>query len=221
MADSELHRIAAQVRAAWRVSRDPVNMAGELIVRAVELGAFPELASTLAVITGLSGDELAAGWPADSIRKATTRSAAVFVAACELCNVPVTFSLAPEDLARDYEMLADRIVAWGDVLETTLADNRGAGEGKTPKQPAPSKVWLAHAMLLVRDHPDWSNARIAGEVHKHPSTLSRCPEYRAAARLARNNHPGPRRGHLDIDEETGQRGVQAYSNDPEDRDWDE
>ena len=44
--------------------------------------------------------------------------------------------------------------------------------------------WLATAMLLVRDHPEWSDAEIARRVSKAPSTLSRSPEYQAAAAMA-------------------------------------
>ena len=49
-------------------------------------------------------------------------------------------------------------------------------------------------MLLVNDHPDWSNARIAEEVGKSRSTLSRSKYYREAARLARAPVRTPRRG---------------------------
>lgn len=41
--------------------------------------------------------------------------------------------------------------------------------------------WLARAMLLVKDHPDWKDKQIADSVGKHPSTLSRSPEYKFAA----------------------------------------
>jgi len=75
--------------------------------------------------------------------------------------------------------------------------------------------WLAQAMLLVRDHPDWSNAAIAKSVGKNPSTLSRSPTYQAAAAMARSDKSGLRRGHVTVDSETGSRDVDASYCDPE------
>jgi len=48
------------------------------------------------------------------------------------------------------------------------------------------RKWLGHAILLVRDFPEWSNAKIAREVGKHPSTLSRSSEFKAFADGCRN-----------------------------------
>lgn len=45
--------------------------------------------------------------------------------------------------------------------------------------------WLANAMLQVQAHPDWTDARIALEVGKHKSTLSRNKTYQMAAAAAR------------------------------------
>jgi hypothetical protein len=45
--------------------------------------------------------------------------------------------------------------------------------------------WLAEAMLTVKDHPDWPDATIAERVGINKSQLSRSPEYRAAASMAR------------------------------------
>ena len=48
------------------------------------------------------------------------------------------------------------------------------------------RKWLGHAVMLVRDFPSWSNARIAREVGKHPSTLCRSSEFQAVADQYRN-----------------------------------
>lgn len=72
-------------------------------------------------------------------------------------------------------------------------------------------IWLATAMLLVRDHPGWSDAEIARRVGKNKSTLSRSKEYQAAATMARGAKEDRRRGHRTVDLETGQRDVEAYS----------
>ena len=47
------------------------------------------------------------------------------------------------------------------------------------------RKWLGHAMIVVREFPEWSNAKIAREVGKHPSTLSRSKEFQIAAGVAR------------------------------------
>jgi len=69
--------------------------------------------------------------------------------------------------------------------------------------------WLAEALLLVRDHPEWSDTKIAEQVGKHPSTLSRCDEYQAAAALARRQRSDLPRGYRDADSGA----LEAYSDD--------
>lgn len=85
--------------------------------------------------------------------------------------------------------------------------------------------WLAEAMLLVMENPDWSDARIAGKVGKDPSTLSRAPEYRTAAaraRAARGTKHDIARGHQ-VRSDDGLLDVEAVSSkdDPAEMDWDE
>jgi hypothetical protein len=72
---------------------------------------------------------------------------------------------------------------------------------------------LAEAMLLVRDHPDWTDRKIAKEVNLNPGTLSRDETYQRAAQIARASKAGKsrsRRGHVKIDDETGRADVEAY-----------
>ncbi|MCG3138805.1 MAG: hypothetical protein HJJLKODD_02674 [Phycisphaerae bacterium] len=71
------------------------------------------------------------------------------------------------------------------------------------------REWLAKGMLLVRDHPDRSDARIAQQLGIDRSTLSRCPEYRAAAAMARGQASGLPRGFRVTSDESS--GVEAYS----------
>lgn len=93
------------------------------------------------------------------------------------------------------------------------------GQPDKPKQPAlpPADntesrgMWLARAMLLVRDHPDWSNAEIARQVSKHPSTLARSLEYQVAAALARGSKADHLRGHIVADPKSGLRDVEAIA----------
>lgn len=93
------------------------------------------------------------------------------------------------------------------------------GEGVIAKPTAPKNKsverakWLAMAMLLVRDHPDWSNAKIAEHVDKNRSTLSRSREFRIAATMARGDKSDRHRGHITVDPDSGQQDVEAYSDD--------
>lgn len=76
---------------------------------------------------------------------------------------------------------------------------------------SPRLEWLAKAMLIVKEHPDWSDRRIADAAGIGPSTLSRSPEYQASAQLARQPKKLPPKGHVDIDPETRKRrGIEAY-----------
>jgi hypothetical protein len=75
-------------------------------------------------------------------------------------------------------------------------------------------------MLLVHDHPEWSDAHIAYQVNKNPGTLSRSREYQAAAAMARGDKADRHKGHITVDPQSGQRDVEAYSDDPAERDWD-
>lgn len=98
------------------------------------------------------------------------------------------------------------------VLPTEASDQEGTGFPSKPtdRPRARPHDWLASAMLLVNDHPDWSNARIAEEVGKSRSTLSRSKYYREAARLARAPVRTPRRG-FHIRHPDGRIGLDAVS----------
>ncbi|MFG0328575.1 MAG: hypothetical protein ACF8PN_01640 [Phycisphaerales bacterium] len=84
------------------------------------------------------------------------------------------------------------------------------GEADNP----PSQlVWLATAMLLVQDHPEWSDRKIAGKVGRHPSQLSRSAAYQEAAKLARGSKADIKSGYLTRDPETGMSDIEAYDDD--------
>jgi hypothetical protein len=91
------------------------------------------------------------------------------------------------------------------------------GETATASSPMPKHEWLARAMLQVKEHPEWSNARIARHVGIDPSGLSRSPEFRAAAGFARRKGSTPRSGHVKRADKhsSDQRGqdVEAYDDD--------
>lgn len=77
--------------------------------------------------------------------------------------------------------------------------------------------WLARAMMLVDEHTDWPDAKIARQVGVHPGTLSRSEYYRQAASMARGRKEENRpRGEVYINPETGLREVEAvcYKDDP-------
>lgn len=92
---------------------------------------------------------------------------------------------------------------------------------KEPTKPGPEQepklarmTWLAKAMLLVQEHTDWSNARIAGIVGVHPSTLSRSEHYQAAAKIAREGEGRPK-GFAKTDPDNHQRNLEAIDPDAE------
>jgi hypothetical protein len=51
-------------------------------------------------------------------------------------------------------------------------------------------------MLTVRDHPDWTDGRVAKEVGCAGSTLSRSAQYQRAAAVARGTTDSVTRGHM-------------------------
>ncbi|MHB8860995.1 MAG: hypothetical protein ACYC6N_01235 [Pirellulaceae bacterium] len=79
-------------------------------------------------------------------------------------------------------------------------------------------AWLAKAMLLVREHPDSSDATIAKSVERHPSALSRSREYRAAATMARDQKVDLPRGRVTVGSESGLRDVEAVAQEANQRD---
>ncbi len=74
------------------------------------------------------------------------------------------------------------------------------------ERPDRKRRWLADAMLLVRDHPEWSDAKIAREVKIDPAQLSRSTEFQQAAKIAREPKKAPPRGRAD-----GSGGIEAES----------
>jgi hypothetical protein len=71
--------------------------------------------------------------------------------------------------------------------------------------------WVAEAMLLVRDHPDWSDTEIAGRVERDKSQLSRSPEYQLAAAQARGPKKNVPSGYVTVDAKTGLQDVEAVT----------
>lgn len=97
-------------------------------------------------------------------------------------------------------------------LPTTTGNRASASEGgwkDTPTQqanesqasteglPAQSKRrttadWLGKALITIRDHPEWSDNRIAKEVDVSHTTLIRSKEYQRAAGIARDGGNPPK-----------------------------
>ncbi|MEE2640562.1 MAG: hypothetical protein VX768_08055 [Planctomycetota bacterium] len=113
------------------------------------------------------------------------------------------------------------------VPKETVNGGQGNDEAEstTPKgstgKSEKSLLWLAKALLLVREHPDWSDAEISRQVGKSKSTLSRSKEYQTAAAMARGVKDDRHRGHISVNPYSGLREVEAYSDDPAERDWDD
>ncbi len=89
------------------------------------------------------------------------------------------------------ELLARPVGELLPLLQAEQAESESEkmnGEMDPPAEPPRTWTkleWLARAMLIVQEHPEWSDRKIADQVGKHPSTLSRSQVYRASAPLAR------------------------------------
>lgn len=102
-------------------------------------------------------------------------------------KAPLRLSAMKDEAERNRWRTLHEVLNYNDELR---ADARGT---PTPRRAATPKAtrrerrakWLAEAMLTVRDHPEWSDATIAERVGIDKSRLSRSPEYRAAASMAR------------------------------------
>ena len=79
-------------------------------------------------------------------------------------------TLVIDDIRRRYENCAetDDDLMWL-LDETERLTTMLRWRMRTPV-PGVRGEWLAHAMMLVYDFPEWSNAQIAREVGKSPST---------------------------------------------------
>lgn len=106
------------------------------------------------------------------------------------------------------------------TLDAAEAENEichtrvGSGDGKSLGRKVKKLRWLAEAMALVQEYPDWSDARIAKEVGRSPSTLSKNATYQKAAATARVTAPPPK-GYKRYDLYTGACSVEAEDPEPE------
>lgn len=167
-------------------------------------------------LVGITGEtyETIESWTVDAAlsRLGIAQAAGKLQAAASSLSIP---EIGPVELPDD---LADSIVRPGECQGEDEAEATKP-TGATSKREQRAQ-WLAQAMLLVRDHPDWSDAEIARRVGKDKSTLSRSKEYQAAAAMARGVKDARHRGHISVDPDSGLRDVEAYSDDPAERDWD-
>ena len=117
------------------------------------------------------------------------------------------------DVPRLREMLADVERMLGERGQPVEAEPVSDSQ---PQRCPPSKSerqveWLAMAMLLVRDHPDWSDTKIAEKVGKDKSTLSRSGVYQVAATMARGSKADLPRGYITYDPNSGLHDVEAVA----------
>lgn len=146
-------------------------------------------------------------------------------------KAPMSLSRLQRDpVERSRRAKLKEILIYNDELRKATAAGPGvAAATQPPAAPTPDTVpdapvttrqkrakWLAEAMLLVRDHPDWSDREVARRVGKDPATLSRSQEYRAAARMARGGRDQRTKGYIERDADTGRTDVEAYIDHDED-----
>jgi hypothetical protein len=93
----------------------------------------------------------------------------------------------------------------------TLPPQAATAEVDGIEEKADKLIWLAKAMLLVQDHPDWKDAKIARLVGKDKSTLSRSEEYQRVASLARGDTHSIPKGRVTIDPDSKTHDVEAVA----------
>ena len=103
---------------------------------------------------------------------------------------------------------ANSLVAWAAQFDDKVGEAKSTGTNKRRRERI---VWVAEAMLLVQEHPGWTDAKIATHVGKHKSSLSRSPEYQRAAEIARGKKEDRHDGYIRVDSDSGLTSVEAYS----------
>lgn len=102
-------------------------------------------------------------------------------------KAPLRLSAMKGEAERDRWRTLREVLNFNDELRADASGTPVPLRGATPKATRRERraKWLAEAMLTVRDHPEWPDAKIADRVGIDKSRLSRSPEYRAAASMAR------------------------------------
>lgn len=102
-------------------------------------------------------------------------------------KAPLRLSAMKDEAERDRWCTLREVLNYNDELRADARGTPAPRRGATPKATRRERraKWLAEAMLTVRDHPEWSDVTIAKRVGIDKSRLSRSPEYRAAASMAR------------------------------------
>lgn len=79
------------------------------------------------------------------------------------------------------------------IPSTICLDPDRAGPARTlrhnPRKREPKHIMLARALVLLNEHPEWSNRRVARELGIHHSTLSKWPEFEHARQLNQRTRP--------------------------------
>lgn len=126
--------------------------------------------------------------PNYDIRKSPVGDERLTFLLCKYANVQPSEALNHFDLGEFFrwlEMAADERDRQLPAKET--ADSKKRKPAQSRKQ---AKMdWLAKAMLIVKQYPDWPDVKIAEEVGRNPGTLSRSQEYQEAAQRAREHQP--------------------------------
>lgn len=113
-----------------------------------------------------------------------------------------------EALKQAVSILREELAA-AQVGEEVPREKAARSTRKTGNRKHNRAAWVANAMLRVKDEPDLSDAEIARRVDVSKTALSRCPEYKRAAAMARGEKTALPVGYLTKDPETGQTDVEA------------
>ena len=95
-----------------------------------------------------------------------------------------------------------------------MDDVGGSGKPAAETRQQGKLEWLAKAMILVQENPDWPDVVIAQKVGRNPSQLSRSKSYQTVAAEFRGDKSSIVSGFIVKDDDTGTLDVEAYSDDP-------
>ena len=93
-----------------------------------------------------------------------------------------------------------------------------ATESPASKRHKDKIEWLSKAIVLVNEHPEWTDAKIAETVKRHPAQLTRSKMFQRAALLARGDKGSLPGGHISKGAKNLPSDVEAYAKPPSDAD---
>jgi len=136
------------------------------------------------------------------------------VISSEIGQVVWEFERTDAEISQIQYRLGNRTETESGGDERTVDDVDGSGKPAAETRQQRKLEWLAKAMILVQENPDWPDVVIAQKVGRNPSQLSRSKSYQTVAAGFRGDKSSIVSGFIVKDDDTGTLDVEAYSDDP-------